>query len=188
MQGCPRWTGNSQSSDKRWSPGGGTGNPLQHFCLKNSMKGIKRQKDSTLQDEPPGSEGVQYDTGEEWTVTNSSRKNEVAGQKRKQHSAANVSGGESKVRCWKEQDCVGTWNVRSMNQGKLDVVKQEMARLDINILGISDLKWMGMGEFSSDDHYIYFCGQESHRTNGVALILNRRVQNAVLGCNLKMTE
>ena len=152
------------------------------------MKGIKRQKDSTLQDEPPGSEGVQYDTGEEWTVTNSSRKNKVAGQKRKQHSAANVSGGESKVRCWKEQDCVGTWNVRSMNQGKLDVGKQEMARLDISVLGISDLKWMGMGEFSSDDHYIYFCGQESHRTNGVALIFNRRVQNAVLGCNLKMTE
>ena len=66
------------------------------------MKGIKRQKDSTLQDEPPGSEAVQFDTGEEWTVTNSSRKNEVAGQKRKQHSAANVSGGESKVRCSKE--------------------------------------------------------------------------------------
>ena len=73
-----------------------------------------------------------------------------------------------------------------MNQGKLDVVKQEMARLNINILGpISELKWTGMGEFSSDDHYIYYCGQESLRRNGVALVVNKRVQNTVLGCNLK---
>ena len=72
-----------------------------------------------------------------------------------------------------------------MNQGKLEVVKQEMARVSINILGISELKWAGMGEFNSDDHYIYYRGQESHRRNGVALIVNERVQNAVLGCNLK---
>ena len=72
-----------------------------------------------------------------------------------------------------------------MNQGKLEVVKQEMARLNINILGISKLKWTGMGEFNSDDHYIYYCGQESFRRNGVAIIVNRRVRNAVLGCNLK---
>ena len=72
-----------------------------------------------------------------------------------------------------------------MNQGKLEMVKQEMARLNINILGISELKWTGMGEFNSDDHYIYYCGQESLRRNGVALIVNRRVQNAVLGCSLK---
>ena len=72
-----------------------------------------------------------------------------------------------------------------MNQGKLKVVKQEMARVNINILGISELKWIGMGEFNSDDHYIYYCGQESHRRNGVAIIVNKRVQNAVLGCNLK---
>ena len=71
-----------------------------------------------------------------------------------------------------------------MNQGKLEVVKQEMARVNINILGISKLKWTGMGEFNSDDHYIYFCGQESLRRNGVALIVNKRVQNAVLRCNL----
>ena len=72
-----------------------------------------------------------------------------------------------------------------MNQGKLEVVKQEMARVNVNILGISELKWTGMGEFNSDDRYIYYCGQESHRRNGVAIMVNKRVRNAVLGCNLK---
>ena len=96
-----------------------------------------------------------------------------------------VTGDRSKVRCCKEQYCIGTWNVRSINQGKLEVVKQEMARVKVNILGISELKWTGMGEFNSDDHYIYYCGQESLRRNGVAMTVNRRVQNAVLGCNLK---
>ena len=72
-----------------------------------------------------------------------------------------------------------------MNQGKLEVVKQEMARVNVNILGISELKWTGMGEFNSDDHYIYYCGQETLRRNGVAIMVNRRVQNAILGCNLK---
>ena len=72
-----------------------------------------------------------------------------------------------------------------MNQGKLEVVKQEMARVNIDILGISELKWTGMGEFNSDDHYIYYCGQESLRRNGVAIIVNKRVQNAVLGCDLR---
>ena len=72
-----------------------------------------------------------------------------------------------------------------MNQGKLEVVKQEMARVNINVLGISELKWTGMGEFNSDDHYIYYCRQESLRRNGVAIMVNKRVQNAVLGCNLK---
>ena len=80
---------------------------------------------------------------------------------------------------------IGTWNVRSMNQGKLEVVKQEMARVNVDILGISELNWTGMGEFNSEDHYIYFCGQESLRNNGVAIMVNRRVRNAVLGCNLK---
>ena len=97
----------------------------------------------------------------------------------------NVSGGESKVWCCKEQYCIGTWNVRSMNQGRLEVVKQEIARVNINILGISELKWTGMGEFNSDDHYIYYCGQESLRKTGVAIIVTRRVRNAVLGCSLK---
>ena len=75
-----------------------------------------------------------------------------------------------------------------MNQGKLEVVKQEMARVNVDILGISKVKWAGLGEFNSDDHYIYHCGQESPRRNGVAIMVNERVQNAVLGCNLKMTE
>ena len=75
-----------------------------------------------------------------------------------------------------------------MNQGELGVVKQEMARVNIDILGISELKWTEMGEFNSDDHYIYYCGQESLRRNGVATIVNRRAQNAVLGCNLQKTE
>ena len=86
---------------------------------------------------------------------------------------------------YKEQYYIGTWNVRSMNQGKLKVVKQEMARVNIDILGIRELKWTGMGEFNSDDHYIYFCGQESLRRNGVAILVNKRDRNAVLECNLK---
>ena len=86
-----------------------------------------------------------------------------------------VTGDRSKIRCCKEQYCIGTWNVRSMNQGKLEVVKQEMARVKVNILGISELKWTGMGEFNSDDHYIYYCGQESLRRNGVAIMVNKRV-------------
>ena len=96
-----------------------------------------------------------------------------------------VTGDGSKVQCCKEQYSIGTWNVSSMNQGKLEVIKQEMARVNINILGISELKWTGMGKFKSDDHYIYYCGQETLRRNGVAIIVNKRVQNAILGCNLK---
>ena len=86
-----------------------------------------------------------------------------------------VTGDRSKVQCCNEQYCIGTWNVRSMNQGKLEVVKQEMARVNIDILGISELKWTGMGEFNSDDHYIYYCGQKSLRRNGLALMVNKRV-------------
>ena len=97
-----------------------------------------------------------------------------------------VTGDGSKVRCYKEQYCLGTWNVRSMNQGKLEVVKQEMARVNaVDILGISELKWTRMGKFNSDDNYICYCGQESLRKNGVAIIVNKRVQNAVFMCNLK---
>ena len=95
-----------------------------------------------------------------------------------------VTGDRSKVQCCKEQYCIGTWNVRSMNQGK-EVVKQEMPRVNVDILGISKLKWTGMGEFNSDDHYIYYCGQKSLRRNGVAIMVNKRVRNAVLGCTLK---
>ena len=80
---------------------------------------------------------------------------------------------------------IAIWNVQSINRGKLDVVKQKMAKVNIDILGISELKWTGMDKFNSDDHYINYCGRESLRRNGVALIVNKRVQNAVLGCNLK---
>ena len=80
-----------------------------------------------------------------------------------------------KITCYKEQYCIGTWNVRSMNQGKLEVIKQEMARVNVDILGISKLKRTGMDEFNSDDHYIYYCRQESLRRNGVAIIVNKRV-------------
>ena len=86
-----------------------------------------------------------------------------------------ATGDGSKVQCYKEQYCIGTWNVRSMNQGTLEVVKQEMARANVNILGISELKWTVMGECNSDDHYIYYHGQETLRRNGVALIVNKRV-------------
>ena len=96
-----------------------------------------------------------------------------------------VTGVQSKVQCGKEKYCIGTWNVTFTNEGKLEVVKQDMASVNINILGISELIWTGMGEFNSDDHYIYYCGQEYLRRNGVVLIVNRRVRNAVLGCSLK---
>ena len=128
------------------------------------MNSMKRQKDRTQKDELPRSVGIQYAIGEEWR--NSSRRNEEAEPKQKQYPVVDVTGDRSKARCCKEQYCIGTWNVRSMNQGKLEVVKQEMARVNIDILGISELKWTGMGEFNSDDHCIYYCGQESLRSMG----------------------
>ena len=164
----------------------GNGKPLQYSCLENPMKSMKRQKNRTLKDEFPRSVDAQYATGEQWR--NNSRKNEGTEPKQKHHPDVDMIGNGSKVRCYKGQYCIGTWNVRSMNQGKLEVVKQEMARVNVHILGISILKWTGMGEFNSDDHYIYYCGQESLRRNGVAIMVNKRAQNAVLGCNLKMTE
>ena len=89
----------------------------------------------------------------------------------KQKPVVDGTGDRSKIQCCKEQYCIGTWNVRSMNQGKLEVVKQEMTRVSIDILGISEPRWTGMGEFKSDDHYIYYCGQESLRRNGVAIMV-----------------
>ena len=139
------------------------------------MNCIKDQKDKTPKDESLGSEGVQYATGEEWRITNRPGMNEEAGPRQIQHSVVDVFVDESKIQCCKEQYCIGIWNVRSMNQGKLDVVKQEMVRININILGISELKWTGMGDFYSDDHYIYYCGQESQRRKRVDLIFCERV-------------
>ena len=133
-----------ESSD-RMSTGEGNGKPLQNSCLENPMNSMKRQKDRTLKDELPRSAGAQYATGDRWR--NNSRKNKEKGPKQKQHPVVDVTGDGSKVRCCKEQQCIGTWNVRSMNQGKLEVVKQEMARVNLDILGIIQLNWTGMGEF-----------------------------------------
>ena len=102
-------------------------------------------------------------------------KNEEVEPKQKQYPVVDVTGDRSKVLGCKEQYCIVIWNVRSMNQGKLETVKQEMARVNVDILGISELKWTAMGEFKSDDHYIYYCGQESLRRNGVAIMVNKRV-------------
>ena len=99
-----------------------------------------------------------------------------------------MTGDGSKGQCSKEQYCIGTWNIRSMNQGKLEVVKQEMIRRNIDILGISELKWAGMGEFNSDDHYIYYCGQESLRRNGVAIMVNKDSEMQYLDAISKTTE
>ena len=167
-----------ESSDKMWSTGEGNGKPLQHSCLEKPMNSMKRQKDRTLKDELPHVEGAQYAAGDQWRTN--SRKSEEMETKQKQHPVVDVTGDRNKVRCCKEQYCIGTVNVRSVNQGKLDLVKKEMARLNTDIL-----KWTGMGEFNSDDHYIYYCGQESLRRNGVAIIVNKRVRNAVLGYSLK---
>ena len=133
----------------------------------------EKVKDKTVKDELPRSVGAQNATGEVWR--NNSRKNEEREPKQKQHPIADVTGDGSKVRYCKEQYCIGTWNVRSINQGKLEVVKQEMARVNVNILGNSELKWTEMGEFNSDNHYIYYCGQESLRRNGVVIIVNKTV-------------
>ena len=166
-----------------WATGEGNGKPLQYSCLENPMNSRKRRNDRTLKEELPRSVGAQYATGDQWR--NNPRENVGMEPKQKQYPAVDVTGDRSKVRCCKEQYYIGTWNVRSINQGKLEVVKQEMARVNVNILRISELKWTGMGEFNSDDHYIYYRRQESLRRNGVAIMVNKRVRNAVLGCNLK---
>ena len=127
-----------ESSDKTWSTGEGNSKPLQYSCLENSMNSMKRQKDRTLKGELPRLVGAQYATGDQWR--NNSRKKEQTEPKQKQHPVVDVTGDRSKARCYKEQYCIGTWNVRSMNQGELEVVKQEMARVNTDILGISELK------------------------------------------------
>ena len=111
------------------------------------MNSMKRQKDRTLIDELPRLVGAQHATGDQWR--NNSRKNEGMEPKQKLYPAVDVTHDRSKIRCYNEQYCIGIWNVRSMNQGKFEVIKQEMARVNIDILGISELKWTGMGEFNS---------------------------------------
>ena len=127
-----------ERSDRMWSTGEGNGKPLQYSCLENPMNSMKRQNDRTLKEELPRSLGAQYATGDRWR--NNSRKNEGMEPKQKQYPAVDVTGDRRMVRCYKEQYCIGIWNVRSMNQGKLEVVKQEMARVNVNILEISELR------------------------------------------------
>ena len=162
-----------ERSDRMWSTGEGDGKPFQYSCLENPMNSMKRQNDRILKGEFPRSVSAQYATGDQWRYN--SRKNERIEPKQKQYSVVDVTGNRSKVQCCKKQCCIGTWNIRSMNQGTLKVVKQEMERVNIDILGISELRWTGMGEFNSDDHYIYYCGQESLRRNGVAIMVHKRV-------------
>ena len=146
----------SQSQLPSWVfiTGESNGKLLQYSCLENPMNSMKRQNDRILKEELPRSVGAQDATGGQWR--NNSRKNEGMEPKQKQHPVVAMTGDGSKVQCFEEQDCLGIWNVRSMNQGKLEVMKQEMARVNVDILGISKLKWTGMGEFNSDDHYIYY--------------------------------
>ena len=143
------------------------------FLPSEPHEQYEKENDRILKGELPRSVSAQYAAGDQWR--NNSRRNEGMEPKKKQYPSVNVTGDRSKIQSCKEQYCIGTWNVRSMNQGKLEVVKQEIARVNINILGISELKWIGMGEFNSDDHYIYYCWQESLRRNGVAIMVNKRV-------------
>ena len=127
-----------ERSDRLWYNGEENGKPLQYSCLENPMNNMIRQKDWTLKDELPRLVGTQYATGDQWR--NNSRKNEGMEPKQRQHPVLDWTGDRSKIRCYREGYCIGTWIVRSMNQGKLEVVKQEMARVNFDILGISELK------------------------------------------------
>ena len=142
--------------DRMWSTGEWNGKPLQYSCLENPMNTMKRKNDRILKEKLPRSVGAQYATGDQWR--NNSRKNEGMEPKQKQYPSVDVTGDRSKVRCCKEQYCTGTWNVRPMNQGKLEMVKQEMARVNIDIPGIRELRQTGIGEFNSDGHYIHYGG------------------------------
>ena len=159
---------------------------FQYSCLENPMNSMKRQYDRIPKEELPSSLGAQYATGDQ--RRNNSRKNEGMDPKQKQYPVVDVTGDTSKIRCCKEQYCIVTWNVRSMNQGKLEVVKQEMARVKVNILGISELKWTGMGEFNSDDHLIYYCGQEYLRRNVVPIMVKKESKMQYLDAISKTTE
>ena len=129
----------------------GNGKPLQYSCLENPKNSMKMQKDRTLKYELPRLVGAQYAIGDQWRTN--SRKNEE--MEPKKDPVVDVTGDRSKVQCCKEQYCIGTWNVKSMNQDNLEVVKHEIARVNVSILGISELKWTEMDEFNSNDHYIY---------------------------------
>ena len=138
------------------------------FCLENLMNSMRRQNDRILKDELPVSVGAQYATGDSGEITPERMKRWSQSKNNTQLWMWLVIEARSDA-----VKSIGTWNVRSMNQGKLEVVKQEMARVNVDILGISKLKWTGMGKFNSDDCYIYYCGQESLIRNGVGLLVVR---------------
>ena len=134
--------------------GEGNGKPLQYSCHENPMFSMMRGEERTVKDELPRLVGAQYAVGDQWR--HDSRNNEGKQPKQRQHTVVDWTADRRKIQCCREQYCIGTWIVRSMNQGKLESVKQKMSRMNINILGISKLKWTGMGEINSDDHYIYY--------------------------------
>ena len=150
------------------------------------MNSMKRQNDRILKEELPRSVDSQYATGDQWR--NNSRKNEGMEPKQKQYPVVDMTGDRSKVRCCKEQYCIGTWNVRSMNQGKLEVVKQEMGRVNVNILGISELKWTGTAEFNLDNHYILATVGKNLLEEMEQPSVNKRSEMQYLGAISKMTE
>ena len=167
-----RWTGHSRWSDKTWPTGG------QFLSMRTPWTVWKHKKIWHQKMSPPRSEDVPYATGEEQrAISKASRKKEEAGPKQKWRSVVDTSCGKSKVWFY-EQYCIGTWTVRSMNQGKLNNGQAGDGRVNINILGISELKWIRMSEFNSDDHYIYYCGKESLRRNGVAHFIKRVQQKS----------
>ena len=161
-----------ERSDRMWSTGEGNGKPLQYSCLKNPMNSIKRQNGKILKGELPGSvvPSKLLETSGEITPE---RMNGWSQSKNNTQlwMGLMIEARFAAIRVI----CIGTWNVRSMNQGKLEVVKEEMARVNIEIPGISELRWTGMGELNSADHYTYYCGQESLRRNGVAIMVNKGV-------------
>ena len=135
--------------------------------------------------EPDTTEWISFSQGEKKLQKERRDWPKAKKKKKKKNPVVAVIGDRRKVQCYKEPYSIGTWNVKSMNKGKLEVVKQKMPRVNINLLGISELQWNGMCEFNWHDQSIYYSGQESLRRIGVAIIINKRVQNAVTGCNLK---
>ena len=153
-----------------WSTGKGNGKLLQYSCLESPMNSMIRQKDRTLKGKLPRLVGARYATADQ--CINYARNNKEMEPKQRQNPSVGRTGDRSKIQCCREQYCIGTWTVWSMNQGKFEVVKQEKKRVDTDFLEISKLRWTEMGEFKSDDHYIYYCGQEFLRRNGVDIIVN----------------
>ena len=168
-----RWA-TVRSSDKKWSTAEANGKPWKDSCPENPMNSMNRQEDVTQSGRCP----ITLLGKEQGQLLIAPERMKQLGQSGNNTPAVDVSRGERKVQCCKEQYCTGSWNVRSTKQGKFGMAKQEMVRVNIDILGISELTWMGMGEFNSDHHYIYYCGQESLRRNEGAVIVNKSLKRS----------